>query len=167
MKSFQILVILRVLLLVAGIALLVFSIHTRHDRVRIPVQVEAVLSAATVANRGEALTDPDKAVIAEYEGKRTVIVPGNYRALSAYLRKDAATPPFPERMDKEKALKLTVCEGAVFYLSPDEKDGDIVRVLLETGGKTFRMRTSGGNQWTSLLAVCTSGTYHDENIPLD
>lgn len=166
MKSFRVLGIAAFLILAAGIAFILFSVHSRMTASEYQFQVEAVLSAATVANRGEALTDPDKAVIAEYEGKRTVIVPGNYRALSAYLRKDAAAPPFL-RMDKEKAMKLTVCEGAVFYLSPDEKDGDIVRVLLETGGKTFRMRTSGGNQWTSLLAVCTSGTYHDENIPLD
>ena len=78
MKVFKILVILTVLLLVAGIALLVFSIHTRLTTSEYQFQVDAVLAAASVANQGEPLTDPDKAVISEYNGKQTVIVPGNY-----------------------------------------------------------------------------------------
>ena len=166
MKVFKILVILTVLLLVAGIALLVFSIHTRLTTSEYQFQVDAVLAAASVANQGEPLTDPDKAVISEYNGKQTVIVPGNYTALSYYLRKDAYTRPFLN-VDKQNALKITVCDESVFYLVPEQDSGDVVLIRLEAGNRVFQMRTDGGNQWSSLLAVCTRGTYHDENIPLN
>lgn len=166
MKWFRFLIILTVLLLVFGIAFLIYSVHARLTASEYQFQVDAVLAAATVANQGEPLTETDKAVIAEYDGQRTVIVPGNYTALSFYLRKDAAMPPFLN-IDREKALKITVCDEAVIYAVPGDAGGDVVLVRLETGGNVFQMRTDGGNQWTSLLAVCTEGTYHDKNIPLD
>ena len=166
MKVFKILVILTVLLLVAGIALLVFSIHTRLTTSEYQFQVDAVLAAASVANQGEPLTDPDKAVISEYNGKQTVIVPGNYTALSYYLRKDAYTRPFLN-VDKQNALKITVCDDAVFYAVPADESGDKVQIRLETNGNVFQMHTDGGNQWASLLECCTKGTYHDDNIPLE
>ena len=166
MKGFRILIIVTALLLVFGIGFMIFSVHSRLTAAEYQFQVDAILAAATVANREEPLTDSDKAVIAEYEGQRTVIVPGNYTALSAFLRKDAAMPLFLQ-IDPEKALKITVCDDAVFLAAPADDSGDIVVVQLETGGKTFRIRTDGGNQWTSLLTVCTKGTYHDDNLPLD
>lgn len=166
MKGFKILIIFTAILLVFGIAFLVYSVHARLTASEYQFQVDAVLSAAAVANRGDSLTESDRAVIADYGGQRTVIVPGNYTALSFYLRKDAAMPPFLH-IDREKALKITVCDEAVFYVIPEDTGGDIVLIRLETGGKVFQMRTDGGNQWASLLAVCTKGTYHDENIPLN
>ena len=166
MKVFKILVILTVLLLVAGIALLVFSVHARLTASEYQFQVDAVLAAASVANQGEPLTDPDKAVISEYDGKQTVIVPGNYTALSYYLRKDAYTHPFLN-VDTQNALKITVCGDAVFYAVPVDDSGDKVVIRLETNGNVFQMHTDGGNQWDNLLAVCTKGTYHDDNIPLN
>lgn len=166
MKGFRILLIITVLLLVFGIAFLIFSVHARLTLSEYQFQVDAVLSAAAVANQEEPLTEPDKAVLSEYGGQRTVIVPGNYKALSYYLRKDAAMIPFLH-VDQENALKITVCNEAVFYLVPDKNSNDIVLIQLETGGNTFRIRTDGGNQWTSLLSVCTGGTYHDSNIPLN
>ena len=166
MKGFRILVIAVILLLVFGIAFIIFSINARLTATEYQFQVDAVLGAAMVVNQYEPVTDADKAVISEYEGKKYVIVPGNYTALSAYLRKDAAMPPFLN-IDKTKALKITVCEEAVFYALPADESGDVVLVRLETNGTVFQMRTDGGNQWTSLLACCTKGTYHDDNIPLD
>ena len=166
MKGFRILVIAAVLLLVAGIAFIVFSVHSRLTASEYQFQVDAILYAATVANRGEPVTEPGQAVISEYEGKKTVIVPGNYTALSSYLRKDAAMPPFLS-VDQSRALKITVCEEAVFYAVPADESGDVVLVRLESGGKVFQMRTDGGNQWKSLLNCCTRGTYHDENSPLN
>lgn len=166
MKGFRFLVIFTVILLVFGIAFLIYSIHARLTASEYQFQVDAVLSAATVANRGEPLTETDMAVIAEYDGQRTVITPGNYAALSFYLRKDAVMPLFLN-IDRERALKITVCDEAVIYAVPANPGGDIVLIRLETGGNVFRMRTDGGNQWDSLLAVCTRGTYHDENIPLN
>ena len=166
MKVFKALLNLTLVLLLVGIAFLIFSIHSRLTTSEYQFQVDAVLSAALVQNQGEPLTEPDKAVIAEYEGRQVAVAPGNYTSLSFYLRKDAAMPLFLN-VDREKALKITVCNEAVFYAVPGNDSGDLVLVRLETGGKVFQMRTDGGNQWPSLLAVCTEGTYHDKNIPLD
>lgn len=166
MKAFRVLLIITVLLLVLGIGFLIFSVHSRLTTSEYLFQVDAVFSAASVANQDEPLTESDKAVIADYEGQKSVIVPGNYKSLSFYLRKDAYMQPFM-RMDKDKALKVTVCDETAFWILPKEDNSDIVWIRLETGGKTFDMRTDGGNQWSSLLAICTKGTYHDENIPLE
>ena len=166
MKGFRIFVAVTLLLLIAGIGFLIFFIHARMTATEYLFQVDAVLSAASVVNQDQPLTDSDKAVISEYEGQRYVIVPGNYLALSSYLRKDASMPLFLN-IDREKALKITVCDESVFYLVPEQDSGDVVLIRLEAGNRVFQMRTDGGNQWASLLAVCTKGTYHDENIPLN
>lgn len=166
MKLGRILIIFVILLLVGGIAFLVFSVNARLKGNEYMFQLDAVLAAATVANNGEPLTEPDRAVIAEYEGKHFVIVPGNYLALSSYLRKDAAVFPF-RKPDPEKAIRITVCGEAQFLIAPADETGDVVLVELATQGNSFSMRTDGGNQWISLVNVCTKGTYHDDNIPLD
>lgn len=155
------------LLLIFGIAFLIYSVHSRLTNTEYQFQVDAVLSAASIANGEDPLTtDPSRAVIAEYDGKRTVVVPGNYTALSTWLRKDSAslliTGP-----DRSKALKLTVCNEAEIWAAPDRGSDDVVLIELTTMGRTFRVRTDGGNQWPNLLNCCTKGTYHDDNIPLD
>ena len=160
-------IILAVVLLVLGIAFLIFSIDSRLKGTEYQFQVDAVLSAASIASGDDPLTtDPEKSVVAEYDGRRTVVVPGNFRALSSYLRKDSASTLFFS-MDRDKALKLTVCGEAVFWIAPQDDSGDVVLVELTTMGKTFRIRTDGGNQWQSILTCCMKGTYHDDNIPLD
>ena len=166
MKGFRVFVAITLLLLIAGIGFLVFFIHARMTATEYLFQVDAVLSAASVVNQDQPLTDSDKAVISEYEGQRYVIVPGNYLALSSYLRKDASMPLFLN-IDREKALKITVCDDAVFYAVPADESGDKVLIRLETNGNVFQMHTDGGNQWASLLECCTGGTYHDDNIPLE
>lgn len=167
MKLTKVLIIIVVLVILTGAGFLIFSVHSRLTNTEYQFQVDAVLSAAAIANGEDPLTtDPAKCVIAEYEGKRSVIVPGNYTALSSWLRKDSAATLF-SGPDKSKALKITACNEAVFYISPADSSGDVVMIELTTMGRTFRVRTKGGNQWTSLLACCTKGTYHDDNIPLD
>lgn len=165
MKWSRVAIALTVVMLVCGMVMMVFFVHSRIKGAEYQFQVDAILSAAEVANGGELLPDPDKAVIAEYGGKKAVVAPGNYKALSSYLRKDAAMPPWI-RMDEDTALKITVCGEAVFYASPDDTEGDVVLIRLITGGKEFRMRTDGGNQWASLLRCCMEGTYHDANLPV-
>ena len=167
MKLGRILIIFVVLILVFGIAFIVYSIHARLNGTEYQFQIDAVLTAASIENQEDPLTtDPAKCVVAEYDGKQYVVVPGNYLALSSYLRKDAAslllTGP-----DKSKAVKLTVCDEAVIWAAPEGDSVDVVLVELTTMGKTFRMRTDGGNLWKQLIACCTEGTYHDDNIPLD
>ena len=167
MKIVRILIVGTVLLLVFGIVFLIWSIHSRLKGSEYQFQVDAVLAAASIANEENPLTtDPDKAVIAEYDGCRAVVVPGNYMALSSYLRKDAASMLFLS-MDRDKALKLTICNEAVLYIAPQDDSGDVVLIEFSTMGQRFRMRTDGGNQWKNLLACCMQGTYHDENIPLE
>ena len=167
MKIVRILIIFTVVLLVFGIAFLIFSVDARLKGTEYQFQVDAVLSAASIANEADPLTtDPALSVTAEYEGRKTVVVPGNYMALSSYLRKDAASMLFFS-MDREKALKLTVCDIATLWIAPQNNSGDVVLVELITKDQTFHMRTDGGNQWKALLDCCMKGTYHDENIPLD
>ena len=167
MKIIRILIIFAVLLLIFGIAFLVLSVHSRLKSTEYQFQVDAILSAAMIANGEDPLTtDPEKSVIAEYDGQRAVVVPGNYQALSAYLRKDAASMFFGS-VNKEKALKLTVCGEAVLWLAPADNSGDVVLVDLTTMGQHFLMRTDGGNQWSSLVNCCMKGTYHDASIPLE
>ncbi len=163
---FWILLVLTIVLLLFGIGWMIFSVNSRLTGTEYQFQVDAVLAAAKIENGGEPLTDPGKAVVAEYEGRRAVVVPANYAALSSYLRKDAASPLFLS-IQPEKSLKLTVCGEAEIYAMPEEGNGDVVLIQMTTQGRTFRIRTDGGNQWSSLLRCCMEGTYHDANIPLD
>ena len=87
-------------------------------------------------------------------------------ALVLILAKDAAATLF-QRMDRDKALKLTVCGEAKLYIVPKDGSDDLVMIQLETGGNTFRVRADGGNLWKNLLDCCLRGTYHDDNLPLD
>lgn len=170
MKIARVLIIFTLVVLVLGIVFLISSVHSRLTGTEYQFQVDAVLAAASVAGGEDPLTvDPARSVVAEYEGKRAVVVPGNFPALSSYLRKDAASPllPFLFSVNREKALKITVCGEAVFYAAPRDSSGDVVAVELTTMGRTFRMRADGGNLWWNLLNCCMKGTYHDENIPLD
>jgi len=167
MKITRILVILTVLLLVAAIGFIVYAVHSRTAIPNYQFQVDAVLSAASIANEDNPLTtEPDKCVIAEYEGRRAVVVPDNYLSLSSFLKKDAACPLFVS-VNKDKALKLTVCDIAVFYIMPEGDSTDVVLVEMDSSGKHFGMRIDGGNLWPNLLESCMNGTYHGQNIPLD
>ena len=166
MKWSRILIGLTIVMLVGGIAFFAFAVHSRMTSMEYQFQVDAVLTAAAVANEEQLVTDPQKAVIAEYQGRRVVVAPENYMALSSYLRKDAAMP-LNVRIQEENALKLTVCEEAVFLAEPADEKGDVVLIRLTTGGRTFGMRTDGGNQWASLVRCCMEGTYHDKNLPLE
>lgn len=165
MKTGRILIALVVLLLVGAIAFFAFSVHSRMTTAEYQFQVDAILSAANVANNGELTAEAGRAVIAEYGGKRAVVAPGNYTALSSYLRKDAAAP-LAVRIDEQKALKLTICDRDVLYAAPEGDGGDVVLIRLVTSGKTFQIRTDGGNLWESLKACCLKGTYHDDNLQL-
>ena len=167
MKLAKVLIAFTAAVLLLGTGFLIFTVWSRHRSMEYQFQVEAVLNAASIANQQDPQeTDPEKSVIAEYDGKRTVVVPGNYRALSSYLRKDAASLLF-FFMNREKALKLTVCGEAVLTIAPQTDSGDVVLIEMTTLGQTFHMRADGGNLWTNLLACSMKGTYHDENIPLE
>ena len=159
----KILIILTVLLLCLGIAGIVYAVRARLVSNEYQFQVDAVLAAASVANGGEVSTDPLKAVWTEYAGRQAIVAPGNYKALSYYLRSDAMMPPFG-RIREEKCLKITVCDEAVFWVMPLSESGDSILIRLTTQGQTFLMRARGGNLWPNLLECALNGTYRDRNI---
>ena len=155
-----------ILLLAVGIAGIVYAVRARMVSAEYQFQVDAVLMAASVINEDEAVTDADRAVIAEYQGRRAVVVPGNYKALSYYLRMDAMMPPWGN-VREEQCLRITVCGEDVILAMPANGSEDSILIRMTTGGKTFLMRARGGNLWTNLLACAMDGTYHDRNIPLE
>ena len=110
MKIMKVFIIITVLVLVFGVGFLIFSINARLQGTEYQFQVDAVLTAASIANEEDPLTvDPALSVTAEYEGRKVVVVPGNYTALSSYLRKDAASMLF-SALDRRR-LRRTGHEG--------------------------------------------------------
>ena len=156
---------LAVLLVVAGCFGIYYAVRARMQASEYQFQVDAVLAAATVANGGELTGDPDKAVIARYQDRSAAVAPGNYRALSYYLRMDAMMPPWG-RVNEDQCLTVTVCGEAVFSVMPLNESGDSVLIRLTTQGQTFLMRARGGNLWQNLLECALNGTYHDQNLIL-
>lgn len=159
-------IILTVLILVLGIAFMVFLIHARRRGFDYQFQVDAVLAAAAVANENTLTEDPARSVVSSWQGKKWIVSPNNYSALSAYLRRDAAMPLFM-RIDPEKALTITCCGDSVFRVQPEDESGESVLIELKSGGETFRMHARGGLLWKGLLEAATKGTYHDENLSLN
>ena len=167
MKLYRFLIAAVAILLVGGIVFFAWCVHARMVKMEYEFEVDAVLAACSVANGGEPVTDPTLAVVSSFDGQRHVIVPGNYKALSSWLRKDAAAvPSLFFRIERETALNIVFCSEARLWAEPRE-NGDVVMVLLETGGKSYYIRTDGGNQWKSLLGCATEGTYHDDNLPAE
>ena len=111
------------------------------------------------------LPDLSKAIVASYGGTRTLIAPGNYRALLYYLELDPAMRLI-SHPDRKKAVRIDICDLATIYAAPMDASGEKVLVELQTKDQTFLMQVHGFNHWEQLLACCTEGTYHDENIPL-
>ena len=158
-------VILMIVLLLAGIGGMVFAVSSRMQTNEYLFRIEASFSAAAVANGGEPLTDPAVSVVSEWEQKRWTVVPGNYKALLAWLKREPGHPLFFS-MDTGRALKLVFCDSDVLYAAPANDTGEQVLIRLETGGQVFTMRIHGGKLWDSLLAAATEGTYHDDNLPV-
>lgn len=122
-------------------------------------------NAAMLINGEETFTDPERAVIAEYEGTRAVVVPENYRALTYYLKENAARPIFA-RLRREGALTLTVCGGTVFTVAFDE-DGETATCELAGGGRPLLMRLRGIALRDRLLSTALEGTTAAKNLPAE
>ncbi|MBR1813923.1 MAG: hypothetical protein IJ773_08895 [Lachnospiraceae bacterium] len=132
------------------------------------VAVDDAAAGAAVdgAEVGEfVLPDLSKAIVTEYQGTRTFIVPGNYRALLYYLELDPAMTLF-RRPKRSEAIRIDICGIATVYAAPLNASGERVLVELQVDGETFVMQVHGYEHWEKLLACCTTGTYHDENVPL-
>lgn len=128
------------------------------------MQVGFGFNAAMMVNAEETHTDADKAVIAQYEGKRVVIVPENYKAVQSCLLRQAAMPLFG-RVKHEGALRITLCGETEVYVQSD-KDGEGVTAEWIAQDERFVMHAAGGNHWQRLLTLCLEGTAKSPNIEL-
>ena len=128
------------------------------------MQLGLGFNAAMMVNAEETHTDTDKAVIAEYAGKRVVIAPENYKAVQSCLLRQAAMPLFG-RVRHEGALRISVCGEAEGFIQPDA-DGEGFTVEWKTDDDRFVMHASGGSHWERLLKLCLEGSAQAENIEL-
>ncbi len=166
MKWFtKLIFVLVAVLLLGSVFGFIFILRARTQATEYRFQIDALLQAALIANEEQPLTDADKAVVAEYGGQRTVVVPGNYAALAYYLERDAVSPPWG-RPDPDRSLHIRICDLAELYVSPADKTGEKVLIWLKEPERSIVVHVRGGNQWQSLLDCCMTGTYHDANIPL-
>ena len=167
MKWFsKFLIALAVVLLLGSILFFVYLLNARMQATEYRFQIDSLLAAAELANEGQTQTDPGKAVIAEYDGRRMLVVPGNYTALAYYLERDAVSPLFG-RPDPKSSLHITILDLAELYVTPTGKAGDQVLISLKGQDRNIVVHVRGGHEWAQLLECCMEGTYHDSNIPLE
>lgn len=143
---------------------MVYVVRAKYALNDYTMQVGFGFNAAMMVNAEETYTDAEKAVIAQYEGKRAVIVPENYKAIQSCLLRQAAMPIFG-RVKHEGALRITLCGETEVYVQPDQ-DGEGFTAEWISGDEYFVMHAAGGNHWQRLLTLCLEGTAKTPNIPL-
>ena len=163
---YHFLIALAFILLIGAIGGMIYAYHATRQMVEFRFQVDSLITAAEYANNDEPVTDPDKAIIAEYDGRHYLIVPGNYTALSFYLQQEAVMPLFG-KPDPSKAIRIQICDLATVIAAPTDETGEVLLVQLDTQDQHFVMRVNGFDHWARMVTMCTEGTYHDANIPLD
>ncbi len=143
-----------------------FSVYARYQGNDYLMQVTAAFNAAALVNGEETYTEPDKAVISAFEGKRYVVLPENYKAIVSLLRKDHVMPVF-RRVGKDAPLSIDICGGARLRIEPDRDsvDGALVSFAAD-GGKRYTMHVRGGNIWEQLVRYATVGHSQYLNLPL-
>ena len=155
---------LAILFLVGGIAFFGWTVRARQNLNEYRFQVEAMISATLVACGGEAVTDPSRSVVSEYEGRGYAVHPGNFKMLSFYLQENVSPAPFTGTSGTDP-LRLTFCGES--RILAERRDADRVLIQLETGDRTFRVQVRGGGLWEKLRKCCQEGTYQAENLSLD
>jgi len=159
-------IILTVLILLVGIGLIIFAVHSRQKTNEYKFQVEAVFGLAAVANGETLVADPELSVITSWEGKSWAVSPKNYNALLAYLRRDAAMPLLMPKIDPDRCLTITVCGSTVFRVVPEDDAGESILVELTAGDQVYRMHARGGSIWKGLLEYSTEGPIRERNLSL-
>ena len=160
-KLFVLLSIATLLFVIGG---MVYVVRAKYSMNEYAVQVGAAFNAAIIVNATETHTQPEQAVIASYDGQRSVIVPENYKALQSYLRRDHAMPLLG-RVDREKALHISICVQSHLYIVGDA-DGQGALIRFESAGEKFLMHVRGGDLWDKIVKVCLDGTNKHPNLPL-
>ena len=160
---------LLVLIAIATLLFVIFGmgylVNAKYKMNEYSVQLGAAFNAATYVNATETHTDAENAVIANYQGRSSVIVPENYKALQSYLRRDYAMPPFG-KVKEEGALHISICGESHLYIQGD-KDGQGALLRLDTDGKSFLMHVTGGDLWEKILKIALEGRNDYPNIPLE
>lgn len=160
----KIVVFLALGFLVAGILGFGYVVYARYQGNEYALQLAAAFNAASLLNGEQTYTEPDRAAIGAYEGKRYVILPENYKAIVSLLRKEHAMPPF-RRVGEEAPLSITICDSTRLLIEPDGVDAALV-CLTTDAGERFTMHVRGGNIWKQILTYATAGHSEDRNIPL-
>lgn len=159
---------LLVLIAIATLLFVIFGmgylVNAKYKMNEYSVQLGAAFNAATYVNATETHTDAENAVIANYQGRSSVIVPENYKALQSYLRRDHAMPPFGG-VDADDALHISICTQSHLYITGD-KDGQGALIRFETAGKSFLMHVNGGDLWEKILTMALDGRSNMPNLPL-
>ncbi|MGN0746362.1 MAG: hypothetical protein ACI4ML_06800 [Aristaeellaceae bacterium] len=160
----KLLIFVGVATLVMVIAGMVYVVNAKYQMNEYALQTGLAFNAATLVNASETHTEEEQAVVAEYQGRRAIIVPENYKTVLSYLRRSYAMPPFAH-VSKDTALHLTICGASECWVAGD-RDGQGATVLFTSAGKSFTMHVSGSDLWQKLLSACLDGTYNAENLPL-
>ena len=160
------LIALFIVAMVFGMGMIGYFLYARNAGNQYIVESAAVFNAATMVNATETYTDPARAVIAEYRGKRVVVSPDNYAALVTLLRKECTMPLFASSHGDDE-LVITVCDDAVFYVRRDRDSNNHVLVHFEDSNRSYTMHLYGGNLYNQLLNICTVGSTRYKNIPLE
>lgn len=157
----KLLIIAALTTLIFYIGSMVYLVVAKYEMNDYVVEMGAAFNAATIINATETHTDPESAVIAEYNGQSAVIVPENYKALQSYLRRDHAMPPIAF-INKENALHIAVCDKSHLYIQGD-KDGQGALIRLESSGEKYTMHVTGGDLWDKILTIALDGTTKNPN----
>ena len=159
----RIAVIFVVVFLLATCLWLGYFIRARYQGNEYLVRLTASFNAAALLNGEETYTDPDRAVISAYEGRRYVVLPENYKPLVSLLRKDHAMPPL-RRVGRDAPLTIDICGSARLCVEPDGEDGALVR-FTDEAGRRFTMHVRGGNIWKQIIEYATVGHGENQNLP--
>ena len=160
-------VIVSVGMFLAGCAWLGFVVCARYRGNDYLVQVTASFNAASLVNGEETFTEPDKAVISTFEGRRYVVIPENYKAIVSLLRKDHVMPLF-RRVGKDAPLSVVICGGARLRIEPDGDSVDGALVSFDAdNGRHYTMHVRGGNIWRQIVQYTTEGPLNRRNLPLE
>ena len=153
-------------ILLTAIFFMIYVVRAKYRSNEYILQLGAAFNAAILVNGDETLTDPEYAVISEYDGKKYLIVPENYKALNTLLRKDAVMPIFGNSL-KDAPLSIRICDTALVRIRPNKHSVDGASIYFDTGTQHFYMHVKGGNIWTQILSWATKGSTHYDNIPLE
>ena len=153
-------------LFMAGCLWLGYVVYARYQGNGYIVHVATSFNAAALVNGEETYTEPDRAVISAFEGRRYVVLPENYKPLVSLLRKDSAMPMF-RRVGQDAPLTIAVCGSAQLRIEPDRDsvDGALI-AFTDESGKRFTVHVRGGNIWKQIVEYATVGHGQYRNLPL-